>query len=139
MKENTIFINTDGGSRGNPGKSACAFVVKFNSKIIKHQSVFIGISTNNIAEYQAVLIALQWLVKNGENTRYNNAQFLIDSELVVKQLNGIYKIKNLNIQKLVMEIKKLESIINIPINFKNIPREQNKIADSLVNKELDKH
>lgn len=139
MNENTLIINTDGGSRGNPGKSASAFVVNFKGNIIKQQSKYIGISTNNIAEYQAVLIALQWLAKNIQSIKCDNAEFLIDSELVVKQLKGIYKIKNINIQNFVSQIKKFENSINISIGYRNIPREENKIADLLVNRELDSH
>lgn len=139
MDNNVLFINTDGGSRGNPGKSACAFVAKLNGKVVNKQAKFIGISTNNIAEYQAVLMALQWLVKENIGFNFDNIQFLIDSELVVKQLKGIYKIKNLNIQKIVLEIKKIENSISQSIDFRNIPREQNKTADFLVNVELDKH
>lgn len=139
MEEKTLIINTDGGSRGNPGNSACAYVAHFGGKVIKRQSKFIGVSTNNIAEYKAVLIALQWLVEENTNNIFNKIQFLVDSELVVKQLTGIYKIKNINIQKIAIEIVKLKKQYDKPILFKNVPREQNKIADILVNEELDKH
>lgn len=139
MEEKVLTINTDGGSRGNPGNSACAYVAHIDGKVIKKQSEFIGVSTNNIAEYRAVLIALRWMVAENINNSFNKIQFLIDSELVVKQLTGIYKIKNCNIQKIVIEIVKLKKEFGKPIIFRNVPREQNKLADFLVNEELDRH
>lgn len=129
-----IKIFTDGGSRGNPGKSACAFVVYEDDVEVHSESKYLGINTNNYAEYSGVLIALKYLV---HSTQYLETHFFLDSELVVKQLNGIYKIKNIELQKLAIEIKKtiLEKKLNV--SFQNIPREKNKRADELVNIELD--
>lgn len=138
MLENTLLINTDGGSRGNPGKSACAFYAHVGQKIIKQQSKFIGVSTNNVAEYNGVLLAFQWLVSENVD-KFSNIQFLIDSELVVKQLNGVYKIKNPNIQNIILKIKYLEKKLTKSVSYRNVPREENTIADHLVNLELDKH
>lgn len=125
-------IFTDGGSRGNPGKSACAFIVYDGKKEIYSESKYLGINTNNYAEYSGVILALKWAPSN------SFIQLFSDSELMVKQLNGIYKIKNLELQKLAIQIKKIISDHNLKINFQNVPREQNKSADELVNVELDK-
>jgi len=133
MKNITIFI--DGGSRGNPGPSAfgVAFLNESN-EILKKYSQYIGEKTNNEAEYQALIFAL----KKAKALFGRDLIITIksDSELLVKQMNGKYKVKNPNIQKLFLEAW------NLRIDFKNlniilIPREQNKIADSLVNEALD--
>ena len=124
-------IYTDGGSRGNPGKSASAFIVVKNNKIIKQGSKFLGIKTNNQAEYNAIIFALK-------STEQKNLEIVSDSELVIKQLNQKYKIKKPHLQKLYAKIQKL--IKNKKVKFSNLKRENKFIAqaDFLVNKELDK-
>ncbi|KKQ24896.1 MAG: ribonuclease HI, ribonuclease HI, partial [Microgenomates group bacterium GW2011_GWC1_37_12b] len=89
-----IKIFTDGGSRGNPGPAASAFVVFENNKILTKEGKFLGNATNNIAEYSALLLAVEWLNKNKLT---ENIKFFLDSELIVKQLNKTYKIKNKNL------------------------------------------
>lgn len=131
--EDVYIIHTDGGSRGNPGPAACGFVIEKNEKEIYRGSKFLGETTNNIAEYEGVVAALRWLEKNSSTI------FFLDSELVVKQLNGIYKVKNDGIRKLFSQVKKLQTEKNIKAIYKNVPRSRNKIADLLVNKELDFH
>ncbi len=128
-------INCDGGSRGNPGAAAYGFVVKKGGKIIKEGYGYIGIATNNFAEYTALIEALKWLAENapGEALDFN-----LDSQLVVSQLTGLYKIKNASIKNLVQIVKELESKFK-EVSYKHIPREQNKEADKLVNKALDAH
>ena len=140
MTETSGFlqINTDGGSRGNPGKAASAYVVYVDGEIVKKDSVYIGLKTNNEAEYVAVRNALKWLKENQQNFTIDSVLFCIDSELVVKQLNGEYKIKNLNLKKFIDEIKETETGIDKNIFYKFIRREKNKMADKLVNEELDK-
>jgi len=103
------------------------------------QSKFLGTNTNNFAEYQGVLLALNWLPENLKKNREKVVMFILDSELVVRQLNGIYKIKKPELQTLSLSIKKLIDELGVEIVFKNVPRAQNKIADSLLNEELDKH
>lgn len=131
-----VKVFTDGGSRGNPGNSACAFVVYEDEKEIYSESKFLGTQTNNYAEYSGVLIALQYIE---QRTQKKEIHFFLDSELVVKQLNGIYKIKNQDLLKLIIEIKKLIKGNNLIVTFQNVPRENNKRADELVNIELDLH
>lgn len=126
-------IYTDGGSRGNPGPSACSFVAYEGENIIYKFSKFLGIQTNNYSEYQAVLNAVNWL-KSKET-----AFFFSDSELMVKQLNGIYKIKDQNLQKLAFEIKSEIKNKNLNVSFTHILRNNNKIADFLVNQKLDEN
>lgn len=137
MEEN-LEIHTDGGSRGNPGPAACAFVVEKNNKEIFSGSKSLGVQTNNYAEYSGVLLALDWLTNNKQFTIYN-LQFLLDSELVVKQLTGLYKIKNEALLKLNQQIKMTISKNNLKVTFKNVPREKNIDADLLVNVELDQN
>lgn len=139
MQKDVLVIHTDGGSRGNPGPAACAFVSEFDGKILQKQSKFLNISTNNIAEYQGVLLALEWLLGSKEKLPVDEALFFLDSELVVRQLTGVYKIKKPELQVLSLKIKNKINETNKKIFFRNIPREQNKTADRLVNEELDKH
>lgn len=139
MKE-TIKIFCDGGSRGNPGKSASAFVVEDGNKLIYSESKYLGIATNNFAEYSAVLSALHWIEEN-KKILGKEIIFILDSELVVKQIKGEYKIKNKKLKEIYLEIKNiLESFSSMrgkqKIIFKNVSREKNETADFLVNQKL---
>ncbi len=128
-----VDIFTDGGARGNPGPAAVGVVVLIGGqKLVIGKSI--GKATNNIAEYSAVIEALR-LVK--ENSFVSNINFFLDSELVVKQLNGEYKVKDEKLKKLYFEIR--EFVFSYPktVTFSHIPREKNKEADALVNKALD--
>jgi len=133
-----LSIYCDGASRGNPGLAAAAFLIKNEeNKIIHQQSFFLGKATNNIAEYNGVLLALKWLAK--ENlSQQKEIHFYLDSLLVVSQLTGIFKIKNEKLRKIIVEIKKIEEEITLPIFYHHIIRKYNKRADELVNKCLDK-
>lgn len=139
MQDEVLTIHTDGGSRGNPGPAACAYVAELGGKIVSKGSKFLGTTTNNVAEYNGVLLALSWLSKMDDSIKPGKVVFYLDSELVVKQINGIYKIKKSDLIALNIEIKKLIEKIHLEIFFNNIPREQNKTADFLLNKELDLH
>ena len=133
-----IIVYCDGGSRGNPGKSASAFVVKKKGKVVRSGSLFLGIATNNVAEYSAVILALDWLSKN-PSVFPAEITFVLDSQLVVRQLAGLYKVKNKKLKELYIKIKYLENKIGNKITFVSVEREKNILADSLVNKELDKN
>ena len=127
----TVFC--DGGSRGNPGESAFGFVVLDNGQIVKEGAGYIGVATNNFAEYTSLIKALEWLGKNrnGEELEIN-----MDSKLVVSQVSGLFKVKNATIRGLLFKIRELEgSFANI--TYHHIPREQNTHADKLVNRALD--
>lgn len=130
-----VLIHCDGGSRGNPGFGAAAFVAKnAQGAICFEQGEKLGKVTNNFAEYKAVLLALEWLEKINPK---DNVQFILDSQLVVNQLNGIFKIKDKNLIEMAGKIKNREKRLAIKISYKNVPREENKIADTLVNKIFD--
>lgn len=137
---NSLKVYCDGGSRGNPGSGASGFVVFSNSgEVVTRQGKFLGYVTNNQAEYRAVIYALCFLIDYLKNfgTKFLKVEFYLDSELVVKQLRGEYRIKDAKLQPLAIEIKRLEKNITTPVVFFSIPRNQNKIADALVNKSLD--
>ncbi len=139
MNEDGIVIHTDGGARGNPGPAACAFVAEVGGKIIQEESGFLGNSTNNCAEYQGVILALKWLSTNHKNLTARSAIFYLDSELVARQISGVYKVKDKKLTELFLQVNKLSKTIELTILYKNIPRSKNKKADVLVNRELDKN
>ena len=137
MKKKVIKIYCDGGARGNPGPAASAFAVIENSKVIYKESKYIGETTNNVAEYQSVLLAVSWISKSSVYSSYDEINIFLDSQLVEKQLNGKYKVKNQGLRKYFDETKKLLQGISATITFESLPREKNKLADLLVNEELD--
>ena len=142
MNENILNIYCDGGSRGNPGPATSAFVVKDSAgKILHQQGFFLGITTNNQAEYQAVILALNFLSEAlRDGGQFTTINLYLDSLLVVNQLSGHFKIKEQNLKKRYFEIKnyldQLEKL-EIRIIFSYIPRSQNFLADRLVNQILD--
>ena len=142
-----LIIYTDGGARGNPGPAACGAVIKNDQgEIILKTSKYLGETTNNVAEYEALVLALQkakGIFKsrnrdtiNRVSTKRKNLECYLDSELVVKQLNHEYKIKDENMQKLFIKVWNLTLDFD-SVKFAHIPREENKLADEMVNKELD--
>lgn len=134
MENNKITIYCDGGSRGNPGPSAIGIYIP---QLKKEYSKFLGKATNNEAEYSAVIFALKKIKQlNGkEKIKRMEIEVKADSELLIKQLNGEYKIKEKNLILLFIEIWNLKIDFN-KIKFTHIPREENKQADLLANKEL---
>ena len=92
MSKNDLKIFCDGGARGNPGPAAAAFVVFSGNKTLAKEGKYLGSTTNNQAEYNAVLLAMKWLLKNKSNIDGKKVDFYLDSELVVKQLMGEYKV-----------------------------------------------
>jgi len=137
MKSNLITIYSDGGSRGNPGPSASAFVVMKDGEVFYKESEYLGKSTNNLAEYNAVFIAVRWLSKNASIISQDRVDYFLDSQLAVNQLNGNYKVKNRNIEKYFNRIKSVEKTLPFKVSYKHIRRVKNKIADALVNEKLD--
>jgi len=136
MKKINFF--TDGGSRGNPGPSAYGFVIKEENYILYEEGKAIGIATNNIAEYTAVLKALEWLIENKsklEGVEQINA--FMDSLLVCQQLKGIYKVKKPHLLSIMNKIRETENKLGVSITYRHIPRELNKEADKMVNIALD--
>jgi ribonuclease HI len=134
-----IIIYTDGGSRGNPGPSAIG-VVFCNEKggVLKKYSEFLGEKTNNEAEYEGVIFALRKFKAVFGNKLAKNTEIEIrtDSELVVKQLNGEYKILEPDIQQLFLAVWNLRFDFQ-KVRLKLVPRKKNAEADRLVNEALD--
>lgn len=128
-----VIISTDGGSRGNPGPSACGFIIiSPDGDLLYEGGEYLGITTNNQAEYQAVKLALQKALELG--VRF--VEFKIDSLLIVNQMAGVYQIKNRDLWPIYTNIKDLIGRFK-KVTFKHIPRELNKEADAIVNKILD--
>lgn len=135
-----LKIYSDGGSRGNPGYSASAFVVIREGKVIYKESKFLGVKTNNEAEYYGVLLALEWLNNNRNLLKeIKKINFYLDSELVVRQILGIYKTKVFNLKDLLEKSKSILKKLKVETNFFSVPREKNRIADLLVNIEIDEN
>lgn len=128
-----LKIYTDGGARGNPGPAAFGVVVEdLDGKMVGKFSKYLGETTNNQAEYQAVHFALE----KAKEMRASEVEIFSDSELIVKQLNQDYKIKNEDLGKWFLKIWNLRQEIG-KVSFTHIRREKNKKADKLVNEELD--
>lgn len=132
--ENKFVIYCDGGARGNPGPAAAGFVIiGERGKELKAKGVFLGENlTNNQAEYQSLILALE----EAKKLKIKSLKVFSDSELLVKQLNGLYKIKDRDLKILFEKIKVL-LLDFTAVNFTHIPRLQNKRADALVNWALD--
>ena len=131
-------INTDGGSRGNPGPAALGVIIK-GEGIQKEYGEYIGEGTNNEAEYGAVIFALKKLRQLvGKNkAKESHVDFFVDSEFLVEQMNGNYKIKESTIQHLFLKVWN-DKIDFGEVVFTHIPREKNKEADKIVNAVLDR-
>ena len=128
-----LIIYTDGGSRSNPGPSATGVVVAdAYGKVLKEYSHYLGEMTSNQAEYEAVIFGMQ----KAKQLKAKNIEIRVDSELIGYQLMGKYKIKDSNLQPLFIKAWNLRLDFD-SVEFKIIPREQNKRADKLVNRELD--
>ena len=133
---NTVTVYTDGGSLNNPGQAACAYVIYFDDKLQDQHGEALGIATNNIAEYTGLIKALE-KVKEYKKTHTIERIFVYaDSELMIRQVNGIYKVKNAELKDCYMKVHALEAEINLPIKYTHVLREKNALADSLVKKVL---
>lgn len=134
-----ITIFTDGGSRGNPGISACAFVAKRGEEIVFSKGFFLGTKTNNEAEYQGLIESLLWLKNKEKDFNNISIKLFMDSELIVKQINGIYKIKSTSLKKYFDKAEELIKEVDLQIDIMHVKRNDNKTADFLVNKTLDEN
>jgi len=130
--QKSITIYTDGGARGNPGPAAIGVVFMNGAEVVDEYKEFIGDTTNNQAEYRAVLAALDIAAEKG----YTHLDFFLDSQLVAEQLNRNYKVKEKGLQQLFLEAwNKIQGFTKVTFTF--IPREKNTEADRLVNEALD--
>jgi len=135
-----IIIYTDGGSRGNPGPAGMGVVIaNEKGKMMKEYSGFLGVKTNNEAEYEAVIFGLKKIkaLLGKEKIKNTEIEFRLDSQLIARQLNGEYKIEEEKLFPLFIKIWNLKMDFG-PIKFSEIPREQNKEADRLANEAMDK-
>ena len=132
-KSNVVKLFTDGGSRGNPGPSAIGYAIyDLDDTLLHKDSKYLGITTNNQAEYQGLKVGLE----KCRSLNVREVQVYMDSLLVVNQMKGIYKVKNRDLWPIHESLK-----ILIPefgkVSFNHVPRELNKLADSMVNECLD--
>lgn len=126
-----ITIHIDGASRGNPGQSSCAFVIEKKGVIIEEKSKFLGVKTNNQAEYMGLLMAMERIIEMKEK----DVILYSDSELLVKQLKGYYQVKSENLKPLYRQFLQLRKELG-SFEIYYIPREKNVRADKLCNQEL---
>lgn len=129
-----VRIHGDGGSRGNPGPAAgAAVLLNPDGRVIEKRTEFMGIATNNQAEYLAVELGLQAM----HDLKIPAADFFLDSQLVVRQLNGQYKVKHPDMKAAFTRIQQLKE--GLDVTFTHVMRSDNTIADTAVNECLDAH
>ena len=136
------ILYTDGGARGNPGPAAIGVVI-YDAKLkeVDKFANYLGVATNNQAEYQGLILGLGRVRKIAE-TKHQLAEVevevFMDSELIVRQMKGEYKVKNKELKPLFAKVEELASKF-ASVKFKHILRDKNTLADKLLNAELDKH
>jgi len=127
-------IFSDGASRGNPGKASAGFVIYKNKTEIFAGKKFLGIATNNFAEFSALILAME----KCQELKINKANFFLDSQLIVRQVLGEYKIRNVDLKKLFLRFQKILPDFE-KISFKHVAREKNCRADQLANQALNEN
>jgi ribonuclease HI/pterin-4a-carbinolamine dehydratase len=133
QKVEQVKMYADGGSRGNPGPSASGFVVlTMDDEVLSDQGVYLGITTNNQAEYTALKLGLEEAQKLGAR----EVDVYMDSLLVINQMKGIFKVRNRDLWPIHDAINKLVAQFK-HVKFQHVPRELNKLADAAVNRALD--
>src|SRR3989338_3020440 len=131
-----LTIYTDGASRGNPGRASFGFVISEGKEKIYEEGKYIGIATNNIAEYTAVLKALEYITKTF-SSKGLTLKFFMDSRFVAEQLSGRFKIKNANLKIIFDQIRTFEVSLG-EISYTHVPRAANFAADRMANLALDR-
>lgn len=134
-----LIINTDGASRGNPGQASYGYLIKDakSGAILHEEGKAIGVATNNIAEYTAVLKSLEYIKNRYSLKGPHIIEVVSDAQLIAQQLAGNWRIKNPGLKNIFEQIKMLEFDLG-RVSYRNVPREQNFIADRLANQALDK-
>lgn len=130
-----LIIHTDGGARGNPGPAAIGVTIESDGVTLGEISKKIGETTNNVAEYTAVIEALSWIVHKQMHPKV--IRFILDSTLVVNQLNGLFRVKEHHLRELLVRARQLEQETGADVAYEAVRRESNKRADFLVNQALD--
>jgi ribonuclease HI len=126
-------LYTDGGARGNPGPAAYGYVLETeDGRVVDARGKAIGIATNNVAEYRALLAGLARAAELG----VTELEVVSDSELLVRQMTGLYRVKNRGLVELSLEAARLAREIG-HVEYRSVRREQNSLADRLVNEALD--
>ena len=126
-------LSTDGGARGNPGPAAFGYVLEAeDGTVLDARGEAIGVATNNVAEYRALVAGLERALELG----VDEVEVVSDSELLVKQMRGEYKVKNEALRSLAAEAAELERRIG-RVDYRAVRREHNELADRLVNEALD--
>jgi ribonuclease HI len=126
-------LSTDGGARGNPGPAAYGYVLEADDgTVLAAEGAKIGIATNNVAEYSALIAGLEKALELG----VDQVEVVSDSELMVKQMTGEYRVKNEALRELSLEAGRLARRIGL-VDYRAVRREQNTLADTLVNEALD--
>jgi ribonuclease HI len=135
MRNLNLRIHTDGGARGNPGPAGAGVVIKNadNGEVVRRAHKYLGETTNNQAEYLAVILGL----REAADLHPDSVMVVADSELLVRQLTGEYKVKNAELAKRFLEVRNLEVRLGKPVRYRHVPREQNREADALANKAMD--
>ena len=135
-----LNVFTDGGARGNPRPAAIGVFIRDDRDAeIAGFGKKIGVSTNNVAEYKAVIAGLFWTLENKEKLSEDvKIDFFLDSNLVCSQITGLFKIKNSQLRNLLFQVRQMEAEIGIPINYSYVSREKNRQADKYVNLALDR-
>jgi len=129
-----IEVYIDGAARGNPGPAGIGVIIKDGPKVVQEIGAYIGKTTNNVAEYLSLIRGLEETIIRG----YTSASFFSDSELLVKQLNGEYKVKHENLVPLHYHVLTLVDRMK-DFSIKHVPREKNEHADKLANEGIDFH
>ncbi|MEN9557954.1 MAG: hypothetical protein RL141_323 [Candidatus Parcubacteria bacterium] len=131
-----LLIRTDGGSRGNPGPSGIGVVIEDaeTGKVLEEHAEHIGVTTNNQAEYKAVILGLTRALALGATA----VTVVADSELLVRQMTGEYKVKNPGLAQRFLEMRNLETRLGFPVRYRHVRREQNTHADRLANAAMDR-
>lgn len=135
-----LLVYVDGGARGNPGPSAVGvYVTDKKRRSILRYGKTIGVATNNVAEYQAVVTALDLLLARPALLKqYESVSVFVDSQLVYSQIVGLYKVRNLQLRELLFAVWQKQKRLCVPVVYSRIPRNENSVADRLVNVALDK-
>jgi ribonuclease HI len=133
MEQIKVIAYADGGSRGNPGPAGAGAFLEINGECVSQVSEYIGIATNNVAEYSGLVKILEKALELG----YKNIEVRMDSELVVKQIKGEYRVKNEGLKPLFAKAKLLASKFDT-FAISHVRREANKLADRLANDAMDK-
>jgi len=131
-----VFI--DGGARGNPGIAGAGIVVTSeDGGVIYQESRYLGVKTNNEAEYEALILALEWVKKNKREIGASEIEINSDSELLVRQMRGLYRVKAKNLKSLWALARNRVEEMEVPVSFVSIKRELNVLADELANRAMD--